>query len=179
MILLTCVRVKSARWPNEKMSSRGPYCECWSNDSGGIYTCVPGTRVRVLANWPGCRFTIRAFPRSLILATSDDVRRCCLAPGVSHVTACLRTPVRLPSAPPHCRRNPRPAVCPLGALRESRNVGAHDYFGKLVSCLPFCRYGRICAAVASGFPARARANENLYPIRARRINFLLASARES
>ena len=96
-----------------------------------------------------------------------------------HVAACLRTPVRLPSAPPHCRRNPRPAVCPLGALRESRNVGAHGYFGKLVSCLPFCRYGRICAAVASGFPTRARERKFIPRPRARYKFFVSERAKAS
>ena len=61
------------------MSSRGPYCEPSTNASGGIYDSVPGRQVSVLASWPGHRSTIRALPRSLILATSDDVNRTFLA----------------------------------------------------------------------------------------------------
>ena len=36
----------------------------WWNDSGGIYTHVflVYTRVRVLASWPGCMFTMCAYP---------------------------------------------------------------------------------------------------------------------
>ena len=47
---LTCVSVKRARWPYEKMSSGGPYLEPSWNASGGIYTMVPGKQVRLLAS---------------------------------------------------------------------------------------------------------------------------------
>ena len=74
------IAVKRVRWPNENMSSIGPYLGGTSKASGGMYTIVPGTPlVMVLASWPGWTSTIRELPMSAILATTDEFSRTFLA----------------------------------------------------------------------------------------------------
>ena len=63
----------------EKGPNPGPYCESSPIASGGMYTAVLGIRVRVLVNCPSRSFAMQAFPRSLILATSDAVSNTLLA----------------------------------------------------------------------------------------------------
>ena len=70
----TWIAVKRVRWPNENMSSIGPYLGGSSKASGGMYTIVPGTPlVIVLACWPGWISTIRELPMSAILATIPEL----------------------------------------------------------------------------------------------------------
>ena len=82
--------MKSERCPNEKQSRLVPYLEVSSNASGGMYTIVPGMRDRVRASWPGWKLTMRAFPRSVILATMAEFRSTFLAERSLWITGGLR-----------------------------------------------------------------------------------------